>query len=141
MIRDRRILQRMLIVFLVFCMQQAVVFIPDFSASSEAKGNIKSARKLPFLLNDRLDFETPPSFHSTAQEDDWASIRSNVQGRRRLRFYQIATKQFSTTSKVIQLVYDHSPFVIVKESKGGKYQYQDSFLPAYYSFLFRCALF
>lgn len=141
MIQDRRILHRMLIVFLVFCMQQAVVFIPGFSASIEAKGNIRSVQKLPLLLNDRLDFETPPAFHSTAHEDDWASIRNSTQGRRRLRFYQIITKEFSTSSKVVQLVYDHSPLVIIKESKGGEYRNQDSFLPAYYSFLFRCALF
>lgn len=141
MIKDRRILQRILIVFLVFCMQQAVMFIPGFSASREAKGNIRSVQKLSFLLNDRLDFETPPAFHSTAHEDDWASIRNSTQGRRRLRFYQIVTKQFSTSTKVIQLVYDHSPLLMVKEDKGGEYQKQDSFLPAYYSFLFRCALF
>lgn len=138
---DRPILQKVLFLLLFLCMQHVTGFIPGLSASMEAKACVKRDQIRPLLLELQSAFHLPPKYLPADTEDDWASIRSS-QSRRRLRFYQAtAGQQFNFSPRTVHFAYDHSNAVIAEEKKAGEYQHHDSFLPAYYTFLFRYTLF
>jgi len=142
MTTGRPILQKVLFLFLFLCMQHVTCFIPGLSAPMEAKAAcVKRDHVKPLLLDLQSAFHLPPKLLPVDMEDDWASIR-NSQSRRRLRFYQTAaSQQFNFSAKIVHFAYDHSKVCVTEENKAGVYQHQDSFLPAYYTFLFRYTLF
>lgn len=141
MTTGRHIVQKVLFLFLFFCMQHATGFIPGLSAPMEAKACVKRDQVKPLLIDLQAVFHLPPKFLPADTENDWASIR-NSQSRRRLRFYQTASsQQFNFSPRTVHFQYDHSNALIAQENKAGVYQHQDSFLPAYYTFLFRYTLF
>lgn len=75
--------------------------------------------------------------------DERAAHVRNTHPRRRGRIDQNDPfSSFVPSVKILKnCLYDTAPALVVCETKGGIYQYQDSFLPAYYQFLFRYTLF
>ncbi|MGX5816665.1 hypothetical protein ACWKWU_00625 [Chitinophaga lutea] len=138
---DRHIFQRVLLVFLFFLLQCLAAFVPGISSSMEAKACVKGDQVRAMRLHTPDSLSIPFKLMAMDTEDDFAAIR-NAQNRRRLRFLQSTpSQQFNLSPRVSYCQHDQQTAVLTDENKAGVYERQDSFLPAYYRFLFRYTLF
>ena len=130
------ILKRWATVCFLLCIQLAVTFMPAYAAHRHLVVNEISILK---TQQDRLqDLVHKIPQHFEADED--ANVFWHVtKHRRKNRFYLSATSpQVSTASRIIYLDTDSiAKSIYLPENKTGEYVRQKSFLPAYYTFLFR----
>lgn len=92
----------------------------------------------PFLVNN-----TPDNFGQDLP-DEPEEVTQAKNNRRRLRFLNtVSSSQFNISQRIVQEVENLAyAYALYKDvNKTGIYQQQDSFLPAYYNFLFRFVLF
>ena len=142
---DTTIRGRFLFIFLLFTILSGLHAVHACSMRIEAPHLHKqkhyhrfdlriSQLHFPENLQDELPEELTedPAIHYVRQHES----------RHRRRFYiTSAAQQYSFTTRLQQLQLYLGQYIPADEKKTGIYQWQDAFLPAYYSFLFRYTLF
>lgn len=131
------ILKRWTLVSFLLCLQLVTAFLPSLAAHRHYfllpdlhKQQVEQDRLLSLVNKIPVHFDA---------DDDGAEIWHITKHRRKTRWYlNAAAPQVSTATRIVYLDADNTARSIhIPENKTGEYGRQKSFLPAYYSFLFR----
>ena len=128
---------------LIFSLRQVVGLLPDSGAlQMPATAHEKQVHAPAQLFTDTfLTRAAVEVLDEDAAGDSQEVLRAGITKHRRQRYYlNPSTQQFSCSPRLLYQD-DRQDYVQLKETKGGEYQWQDSFLSAYYNFLFRFTLF
>jgi hypothetical protein len=130
-----RILKRWATVCFLLCIQLAAGFMPVYAAHRHLVQNEISILQ---MQQDRL-LNLVQNIPVQLEADDDGNVCWHItKHRRKTRFYlYAASPQVSTASRVVYLDTDGLASIYLPENKTGEYVRQKSFLPAYYTFLFR----
>jgi hypothetical protein len=128
---------------LFFSLRQVAGFFPDaVPLQNAAAAHDKHVQAAVPLFTDT--FFTHVAVNMLANDlDDAGNILRNAtnKGRKQRYYLNAPTQQFSCSPRILYPETRQDYYICEKETKSGVYQWQDCFLPAYYTFLFRLALF
>ncbi|SEW54590.1 hypothetical protein [Chitinophaga arvensicola] len=130
------ILKRWTLVCLLLCLQLATTVVPAFAAHRHLLLKDLQQQKIQQDRLFRLVNNIPVHLEA---DDDSTDTWHITKSRRKARFYLSATApQVSTATRIVYLDTDYTGSgIYIPENKTGEYGRQQSFRPAYYSFLFR----
>lgn len=129
------ILKRWITVAFLLCIQLATGFVPTFAAHRHFLHEIRVQQAQQDQLL-HLVHKIPVQLEA---DDDGMDVWQVTKHRRKTRWYLTASApQVSTATRIVYLDPDNTArSICLTENKTGEYVRQKSFLPAYYSFLFR----
>lgn len=130
---------------LFFSLRQLAGFFPDAHAlqtpAAAAENHIQQT-KIALFDDTAFTRLAAELLADEAADDNNEILRTTAPKGRKQRYYLNATtQQFSCSPRILYLDERQYNYILEKENKSGVYQWQDSFRPAYYNFLFRLALF